>query len=101
MIVCAWYLQTLVSAFQSAIRGGLLFSRGLLAHLNATGHTSFLGVSLEADHTFLDEACGYAVAALGFYVQWAYGFAAPFPLNIVMLPFDALEMYIRWSVTDA
>jgi hypothetical protein len=38
VLFLAWYLQTIVSAFQSAMRGGLLFSRGLLAHLNDTGH---------------------------------------------------------------
>jgi len=100
VLFLAWYLQTLVSAFQSAMRGGLLFSRGLLAHLNDTGHKSFLGFSLVADHSYLDEAFGYSVAAVGFYFQWSYGFGMPFPLNIIMLPFDILEWYIRWSISS-
>ena len=55
--------------------------------------------SLEHEHTYLDEAVGYCVAACGFYVQWHLGFAAPFPLNLVLLPLDALEWYIRYSVS--
>jgi len=58
------------------------------------------GVSLVADHSYLDEAFGYSVAAVGFYFQWSYGFGMPFPLNIIMLPFDILEWYIRWSISS-
>ena len=29
--------------------------------------------------------------------QW--GFALPFPFNVVMFPFSAIEWYIRWSIT--
>lgn len=61
---------------------------------------SFLGFSLVADHSYLDEAFGYSVAAVGFYFQWSYGFGMPFPLNIIMLPFDIIEWYIRWSISS-
>ncbi|EOD38834.1 hypothetical protein EMIHUDRAFT_122162 [Emiliania huxleyi CCMP1516] len=45
-------------------------------------------------------AFGYSVAALGFYIQWSWGFGLPFPLSLVMLPFDILEWYIRWSISS-
>jgi len=96
----AWKLQEVVSAAQSGLRGGLLFSRGMCAWLNRRGHKSFLGLSLEPDKTYLDEAVGYVLAALGFYVQWQFGFGIPFPFSLVMLPLDAVEWYVRWSVTS-
>ena len=122
----AWKLQEVVSAAQSGLRGGLLFSRGVCAWLNRRGHKSFLGLSLEPDKTYLDEAprdaivlfscsacsrrrftilrcdqaVGYVLAALGFYVQWQFGFGIPFPFSLVMLPLDAVEWYVRWSVTS-
>ena len=30
--------------------------------------------------------------------QWHWGFAPPFPLNVVLLPFTLFEWFIRWSV---
>ena len=96
----AWSLQQVVSAAQSGLRGGLLFSRGVAAWLNKRGHTSLLGFSLEPDKTCLDEAVGFALAALGFYVQWEFGFSAPFPFSVVMFPLDVVEWWIRWSITS-
>ena len=36
-ISIAWYVQRIISAFHSAIRGGLMCSRGVLAELNSRG----------------------------------------------------------------
>lgn len=96
----AWKLQEIVSAAQSGMRGGLMFSRGLLRFANKRGLKSIFGLSLEEDSTYLDEAVGFFVAALGFYCQWNLGFAMPFPLNVFMMPVDLTEWYIRWSVTS-
>ena len=91
----AWTLQVYVSAVQSAMRGGLLFSRGLMAYANKTGR-----LQLRADDSLVDEFVGYFVAALGFYVQWNLGFDLPFPFNLIMFPFTMIEWYIRWSITS-
>ena len=56
-------------------------------------------LSLNEEDTYLDEALGYSVAVAGFWFQLNAGFDLPFPVNIVMLPFTAVEWYIRWSVT--
>ena len=48
----------------------------------------------------LDEVVGYAVAALGFYYQYAWGFALPFPLSLLFFPLSWIEWYIRWAVTS-
>jgi hypothetical protein len=91
----AWTLQVYVSAVQSAMRGGLLFSRGLMAYANKTGR-----LQLRADDSLVDEFVGYFIAALGFYVQWNLGFDLPFPFNLIMFPFTMIEWYIRWSITS-
>ena len=93
-VALAWQLQVMISSVQSALRGGLLASRKTLAYLNRTGR-----VKLAEDDTYLDEMAGFALAASGCYFQWRTGWAPPFPMNIVMLPFTAVEWYIRWSVT--
>ena len=91
----AWTLQVYVSAVQSAMRGGLLFSRGLMAYANKTGR-----LQLRADDSLVDEFVGYFIAGLGFYVQWNLGFDLPFPFNLIMFPFTMIEWYIRWSITS-
>lgn len=98
-VYLAWKLQEVVSAVQSAMRGGLMFSRGLLGFLNKNGFKSFFGISLDQDATFIDELVGYTVALIGVLCQWSWGFGMPFPLNILMWPFDILEWYIRAEVT--
>ena len=75
-------------------------ARGLLNFANKQGVTQLGPFSLKHEHTYLDEVFGYLLAALGFYVQWNLGFSTPFPLNIVMMPFDLIEWYIRVSITS-
>jgi len=96
----AWKLQEIVSAAQSGLRGGLLFSRGCCRWLNKRGHVKFLCFSLEPETSYIDEVLGYLLAALGFYVQWNFGFGMPFPFSIVMFPLDCVEWYIRWTITN-
>jgi len=54
------------------------------------------------DHkeTDLDEYLSYIFACAGFYFQWKLGFSMPFPLNLVLFPFELAEYSIRWSVTN-
>jgi hypothetical protein len=94
-VAFAWYLSVLISAAQSAMRGGLMCSRALLRIANK--HDV---VEVNEDDSYLDEIVGFLLAAAGLYTQWMWGFEAPFPLNIVLLPFSAIEWYIRWTVTS-
>ena len=48
--------------------------------------------------SFLAEMVGYALAVAGCWCQWHWGFAPPFPLNIVLMPFTMVEWYLRWSI---
>jgi len=90
----AWRLQVVQSAVQSALRGGLMFARSLMKWANSKGY-----IQLDQNDTYADEVAGYTVAAFGFYCQLKWGFGMPFPVNLIMWPFDLVEWYIRWTIT--
>jgi len=85
-VAFAWYLQVVISAFHSAMRGGLLCSRGILRWANKHGL-----IDLHEDDTYLDEVVGYGLAAAGFAFQFFNGFALPFPLNTILFPLTCVE----------
>jgi len=91
----AFYVQRIISAFTSAVRGGLQTSRALLRIAVKQG----LWSGSEED-TYADEVLGWALAAAGFYFQYTLGFAVPYPLNLVLWPFEMSESYIMWAVTS-
>jgi len=92
-ISIAWTLQRMISAVHSAIRGGLMCSRGLLNYLQSKDIISF-----NDKESTLDEIVGWSMALLGFYVQMKLGFELPFPINIICLPFSMAESYLVWSI---
>ena len=64
------------------------------------GANKRLPLELEEGDTYADEVVGYAVASVGFYAQWNWGFGLPFPLSLLMWPFDGLEWYVRYTITS-
>ena len=96
IISFAWYMQVVISALQSAMRGGLMCSKAMLRWAKTHGLVEH---PHGMDDTHAAEIFGYALAAAGCYMQWRWGFAAPFPLNIALLPFSLVEWYIRYAVT--
>jgi len=94
-ISIAWFIQRVISSVQSAIRGGLLFSRRFLIFLKNRGWFS----SYDEDD-YYDEALGWSVAAIGIYFQLSCGFGLPFPLNILLFPVSCLESYLTWVVSN-
>ena len=101
-ISVAWYIQSVISAVTTGIRGGLLFSRSMMEFCVGRGWT--LGGLILKDHndTMLDEYVGWTLAALGCYFQiFVTNFSVPFPLNLVLWPFSLAEEYITWTVTSA
>ena len=96
----AWYIQSVRSAFASALTGGLMMARAAYFALIHRGIT--LGGLIPEDHTKsnVDEILSYVFAALGFYWQFSVGFDMPFPLNYLFWPFEVAEYYIRWRVTN-
>ena len=51
----------MISAFHSAIRGGLMTARGLMRFCRVNTESGFA--------SYLDEALGFTLAAAGFYFQ--------------------------------
>jgi len=91
----AWYIQKIISAFHSAIRGGLMFSRGILKFAHNKGYFHF-----KEEESSLDEIIGWSLAAVGFYFQFMMGFKLPFPFNILLFPIGMVEAYIQWTLTN-
>jgi hypothetical protein len=87
----AWFIQRIISSVQSAIRGGLMFSRRTLKYLNDKGYITF-----NDEESYLDEIIGWAVAAVGIYFQLVNFFGIPFPLNIILSPISLVEETLIW-----
>mmetsp|Transcript_74202 Transcript_74202/g.172101 ORF Transcript_74202/g.172101 Transcript_74202/m.172101 type:complete len:352 (-) Transcript_74202:141-1196(-) len=93
-VTVAWWVQRVISAFHSAIRGGLMCGKYVVNFLHEKGY-----IKVTDEQTHLDEAVGWGIAVLGLLFQFAMGFRAPFPLNILLLPVSTLEWLIVWSVS--
>jgi hypothetical protein len=87
-ISIAWSIQTYLSAFASAMAGGLMLARAVLVYSGKN-----------PKETMIDELSSYGFAIAGFYFQYLCGFHVPFPFNVVLLPVGTMEAWIRWSVT--
>jgi len=96
----AWYIQTIISAFTSAVRGGLMCARSLMAFMAKRGFKLFGLIKENDEDTYADEIFGWMLAALGFYFQFSLGFDVPFPFNFLLFPFEIAEWYIRWTITS-
>ena len=95
IVSIAWSVQRILSAFHSAMRGGIIFSRNILEYLSKMNY-----IHINHEETMLDEAVGYGLALVGLYFQLAYGFGLPFPLNILLLPFRMAEYFLIWIVNN-
>lgn len=92
-VYIAWWIQRIISAFHSAIRGGLMCGRELVDFANEKGY-----IKTSSDDTHLDEIVGWSLAGLGLVVQFMLGFAVPFPLSLVMWPMYFVEGAIAWTI---
>ena len=87
-ISIAWSIQTYLSAFASAMAGGLMLARAVLVYSGKN-----------PAETMIDELSSYGFAIAGFYFQYLCGFHVRFPFNVVLLPVGTAEYWIRWTVT--
>jgi len=92
-ISIAWKIQTVISAFTSALAGGLIVARTVM-FIRSKGQKN-------PDDTYLDEFVAYILAFIGFRFQLGHKFAVPFPFNVILFPVQIAETYIRWAVTSA
>jgi hypothetical protein len=91
----AWWIQRIISAFHSSIKGGLIFGRELVHFMHEKGYVKF-----DIDDTYIDEGIGWGIAVIGLFTQFYFGFGVPFPLNIFFLPLNFVEAFIAWSVNS-
>lgn len=91
----AWLLQTVISAVQSASRGGLIIARAALRLANKHGYTD-----MDHEETLLDEFAGWGLALFGFFFQLSFGFGIPFPVSLVLWPASVVEYFLRWIVVN-
>lgn len=95
----AFYLQSIVYAFTSAMTGALIMTRSIMS-IAYKKEITFGGL-IPADHkeTQIDEWGSYALAAMGFMFQWKMNFGIPFPFNLLFLPIELMESFLQWSIT--
>ena len=101
-VIFAWYLQMIISAFYSGLRGGRMFADAACAMLIDYGlmeHLPFVAKPFVAEESYLDEILGFSVAAVGFCFQFFAGFSLPFPLNIIFLPLTIIEWFLRAQIS--
>ena len=104
-VMLAWYLQMVISAVYSALRGGRIFALALCALIDEKGWTSYVEklpyvkAPFDPDTSYFDEAVGYSLGAAGVLWQLATGFGLPFPLSLIFLPLEILEWLLRWQIT--
>jgi len=89
-ISIAWWVQRVISAIHSAIRGGLMFSKYLCEVLKEKG----------VDIPYEEYIIGWAVAGCGLCFQIACGFGVPFPLNLILWPLNVVEWFIIYNVSS-
>lgn len=93
-ISVAWTLQRIISAFHSAMKGGLMFSRNIMEYL-----CEMKIVSINHEDTVIDEIVGYALTFIGLFFQLRYGFSLPFPLNVLLFPVSLVEYFLIYTIS--
>lgn len=90
----AWWIQSIISAVHSGIRGGFMVSRNAMKLANQYGY-------LNVDHkkTNIDEMAGYVLAFFGLIFQLRSGFDLPLLLKLFFWPLQIVEYSIQWQVS--
>jgi len=102
-VIVATYVQAVISAFYSGLRGGKLFAEGFINVLGERGIMDKLpgwlvSKPFDANESIWDEVLAYSLAAAGFYYQFTHSFTLPFPYSLVFFPLTIVEWILRWQV---
>eukprot|EP00927_Polykrikos_kofoidii_P082051 TRINITY_DN8049_c0_g1_i1.p1 TRINITY_DN8049_c0_g1~~TRINITY_DN8049_c0_g1_i1.p1 ORF type:complete len:363 (+),score=61.38 TRINITY_DN8049_c0_g1_i1:182-1270(+) len=95
-ITIAWFVNRIVSALHSAVRGGYLCASSLAKYLKNHDY-----VDVEAKGPYAMDFLGLAIAFLGLIFQFTFRFGVPFPLNLLTWPLSLLEAHIMWVVSGS
>lgn len=102
-VIIATYIQAIISAFYSALRGASMFGEALINIAGEKGIMDKLPDKLvtkpfDANNSWWDEIIGFPLAAFGFYYQFTHAFTLPFPWDLLLLPLTIVEWILRWQV---
>lgn len=104
-VVIAAYVQAIISAFYSGLRGGKMFAEGFINVLAQQGImdkctcvAKDANGKFDPDASYLDECLAYPLAAAGFYWQFTNAFLLPFPWSIIMLPLTIVDWILKWQI---
>jgi len=103
-VIVASYVQSVISAFYSGLRGGTMFATSLINIMSEKGWLDKCPLVKDADGKFdpnlsiIDECIGYPLAAAGFYWQFTNGFALPFPYSLIMFPITCVDWVLKWQI---
>jgi len=92
-ITLTWWVQRIISAFHSAIRGGHMAGEGVVKLLHSRGL-----IQVSSDDTYADEIAGYTIAFAGFVFQLSMGFRLALYYKLLLLPFWIGECLLHWVV---
>lgn len=91
----AWLAQFYASLVHCAITGSLTFSRAAIAFCNDRGWTN-----IDTDESWIDEIAGWILALVSLILQVVYGTNLIFPFNIILIPFRAVESFLKISASS-
>mmetsp|Transcript_65828 Transcript_65828/g.212346 ORF Transcript_65828/g.212346 Transcript_65828/m.212346 type:complete len:373 (-) Transcript_65828:58-1176(-) len=102
-VIVATFIQSIISAFYSGLRGGKIFAESLISMLGEAGIMDkcpdwLAKKPFDANESYLDEAIGYPLAAFGFYYQLSNAMMPAFPFSLMLLPLTVVEYILRWQV---
>mmetsp|Transcript_4448 Transcript_4448/g.7212 ORF Transcript_4448/g.7212 Transcript_4448/m.7212 type:complete len:340 (+) Transcript_4448:88-1107(+) len=91
----AWFVQRVISAFYSAIRGANLVSKGVLSYAARHNYINASFADASSNHY---AALTMALAGAGFMFQISNYMQLPFPFNIVFFPLSIVEYILNYFV---
>lgn len=102
-VIVATYIQAIISAFYSALRGASMVGEAVINIASERGIMDMLPDKLvekpfDANNSWWDEIIGFPLAAFGFWYQFSHGFSLEFPLDLLFLPLTIIEWFLRWQV---
>jgi len=92
-VLFAFFMQRIISAVHSAMRGARLFVKNTLVYLDKRGYIKF-----NKNESNMDEIASWALAAFGFLFQLWNGFSVGFPLNLLLFPVTVSEFILTCVV---
>mmetsp|Transcript_86384 Transcript_86384/g.239551 ORF Transcript_86384/g.239551 Transcript_86384/m.239551 type:complete len:377 (-) Transcript_86384:103-1233(-) len=102
-VAVASFIQSVISAYYSGLRGGKLFAESLISSLGEAGFMDkcpdwIAKKPFDANESYLDEVIGLPLAAAGIIFQLMNGMTCPFPWSIPLFPLQVIEWILRWNI---